>query len=194
MVDVKVDPMASPKLGARLVSLLALSWLGLGCYSTTPHRAQVESVATPQECSTAIADVFARSGFVQLPTPHDWSMFFGPRLGGPYSSFLATGSGIGVDIRTDVQHMGACHVTLEALSPDIGCQGSESGPSGTLNCRRADMPADGNGLAPSTTRMCPVVPSMMCELSSARSDDNDAAVDELARRLRAVLDPSARVD
>jgi hypothetical protein len=187
--------MASPKLGARLVSLLALSWLGLGCYATTPHRAQVESVATADECSAAIAEVFARSGFVQLPTPRNWSMFFGPRVGGPYSSFLATGSGIGVNLQTDREHTGACHVTIEALSPDIGCPGSQSGPSGTLNCRRADMPGDGShGVGPSSTPMCPVVPTMTCELSSAPGGDNDAAVDELARRVRAMLNPSARVD
>jgi hypothetical protein len=187
--------MASPKLGARLVSLLALSWLGAGCYSTTPYRAQVESVAAPKQCMAAIADVFARSGFIQLPTPQNWSMFFGPRVGGPYSSFLATGSGIGVNVQTDAAHTGACHVTLEALSPDIDCPGSQNGPSGTLNCRRADMPADGaNGVGPSGTPMCPIVPSMMCELSSARGDDNDAAVDELARRVRAALSPPTRVD
>ncbi|HSZ82434.1 MAG TPA: hypothetical protein VLA14_09135 [Polyangia bacterium] len=187
--------MASPKLGARLVSLLALSWLGLGCYSTTPHRVQVATATAPKQCATAIADVFARSGFVQLPTPHNWSMFFGPRLGGPYSSFLATGSGIGVTLQNEGGEAGTCHVTLEALSPDVDCPGSRSGPSGTLNCLRAGMPPDGsNGTGPSATPLCPIVPSMMCELSSAPGDDNDAAVDELARRLRAALSPTARVD
>ncbi len=197
MFESKVDPMASPKLGARLVSLLALSWLGAGCYSTTPHRAQVASVAAPRRCSAAIVAVFERSGYVQLPTPHNWSMFFGPRLDGPYGAFLATGSGIGVTVQNDGGDAGTCHVMLEALSPDVGCPGRDDAPAAVSNCRRVSMPADGPGrgaAAMTSTALCPIAPSMTCELSSAPGDDNDAVVDDLARKLRAVLSPAARVD
>ena len=94
---------ASPKFGAPTLALLALSSLGMGvgCYSTTPHRVEVARTAAASECTDAISDVFARSGFIQLPTPRNLSMLFSARVGGPYSSFLSTGSGIGVTVRTD---------------------------------------------------------------------------------------------
>jgi hypothetical protein len=124
-------------------------------------------------------------------------MFFGPRLDGPYGSFLATGLGIGVNVQNDGGDAGTCHVTIEALSPDVDCPGSENRPAAALSCRRVSMPADGPGrsaAAMTSTVLCPVVPPVTCELSSAPGDDNDAAVDELARRLRAVLGPAVRVD
>lgn len=193
--------MAAPQSVARTapkLALLALTSLGLGaaCYSTTPHRVEVATQAAPQRCTDAIADVFSRSGFIQLPTPRHWSMLFGARVGGPYSSFLSTGSGIGVVVDHDGDARGTCHVTLEALSPDVGCPGGDNGPSGTLNCRASGAPADGPWPYAATTSspMCPLMPSLMCELTSAPGADNDAAVDELARRLRTALGPSGHVN
>jgi hypothetical protein len=186
--------MVSSKLGDRTLALLALVSLGLafGCYSTTPHRVQVATQAEPVDCTNAITDVFSRSGFIQLPTPAHLSMLFAPRTSGPYSSFLSTGSGIGVTVKHD-NAAGTCHVTLEALSPDVDCPGSDSGPSGTLNCQRPGAPTQGPS-GDTNVPLCPVVPVASCELTSAPGGDNDAAVDELGRRLRAALGPSSRVN
>jgi hypothetical protein len=183
-----------------MLALLALGWLGIsvGCYSTTPHRAQVARMVAASECADTISDVFARSGFIQLPTPRNLSMLFSARTGGPYSSFLSTGSGIGVTVHHDDDAEGFCHVTIEALSPDAGCAGNETGPSGTLNCQRQGAPSTlallAYGAAASNQILCPVVPSMTCELTSAPGADNDAAVDELARRVQAALGPSGRIN
>jgi hypothetical protein len=183
-----------------MLALLALGSLGssVGCYSTTPHRAQVARMVAASECADAISGVFARSGFIQLPTPRNLSMLFSARVGGPYSSFLSTGSGIGVTVHHDDDAQGFCHVTIEALSPDAGCAGDGTGPSGTLNCQRQGAPSTpaalGYGVSASNDLLCPVVPSLMCELTSAPGADNDAAVDELARRVQAALSPSGRVN
>jgi len=179
-----------------MLALLALGWLGIsvGCYSTTPHRAQVAQKAAASDCADAVHDVFARSGFIQLPTPRNLSMLFGARTGGPYSSFLSTGSGVGVTVHHDDDAAGLCHVTLEALSPDAGCPGSDSGPSGTLNCQRQGIPPEPPGYGGMTQTPCPVVPPIACDLTSAPGAENDAAVDELARRVQAALGPSGRVN
>jgi len=198
----KLMRMASPKFGARRLALLALGSvlslaLSAGCYSMTPHRAQVAANANHHDCADAITDVFERSGFVQLPAPRKLSMLFGARMGGPYSSFLSTGSGVGVTIHND-EGAGLCHVTLEALSPDVGCAGSDTGPSGTLNCQVQGAPGAPARISytggVTNQPFCPVVPSTICELTSAPGADNDAAVDELARRLQAALGPSGRVN
>jgi hypothetical protein len=191
--------MAAPKPGVRMLALVALSALVLdaGCYSLTPHRAEVARMAPASACSDvfndAVTDVFARSGFIQLPTPRNLSMLFAARTGGPYSSFLSTGAGVGVTVRHD-DAAGMCHVTLEALSPDVGCPGSDSGPSGTLNCQRPGAPQTVEAYGVSTQAPCPVVPLLACELSYAPGADNDAAVDELARRLQAALGSNGRVN
>src|SRR5450432_1435981 len=190
--------MASSKLGPRMQTLLALTSLGLavsgsmGCYSTTPHRVQVARQAVPVDCDNAIKDVFARSGFIQLPTPPRLSMFFTPRMEGPYTSFLRSGSGVGVTRATS--DAGICDVTLEVLAPDAGCAGTPSGVSGTLNCRRADAPAESASYGSSPMPVCPLIPLVSCEMSSAPGEDNDAAVDELGRRLQAALGPSGQVN
>jgi hypothetical protein len=194
--------MASSQFGARTLALLALGWLGMGagCYSTTPYRVQVATRAAAGECVDAVTDVFSRSGFIQLPTPWNLSMLFAARTGGPYSSFLSTGSGIGVTVRHDENGEnggngeGMCRVTLEALSPDAGCPGSDSGPSGTLNCQRQGIPPEPPGYGGMTQSPCPVVPAPICELTSAPGADNDAAVDELARRVQAALGSHGRVN
>lgn len=178
-----------------MLALLALGWLGMaaGCYSTTPHRAQVARMVAASECADTVSDVFARSGFIQLPTPRNLSMLFSARAGGPYSSFLSTGSGVGVTVHHDDDAEGFCHVTIEALSPDAGCAGDKTGPSGTLNCQRQGAPST-PAAAASDELLCPVVPALMCELTSAPGADNDAAVDELARRVQAAFGPSGRVN
>jgi hypothetical protein len=189
--------MAAPKLRAGTLAPFALAALALGsaCYSTTPHRATAGTQVASGDCAATITDVFARSGFVQLPTPAHLSMFFGARMAGPYSSFLRTGSGVGVTIDPADQAAGSCHVTLEALSPDVGCPGGQAGPSGTLNCQRLDAPGSPTGGYGVTSGMpCPTVPLLACELSYAPGADNDAAVDELARRVQAALGPNGRVN
>ncbi|HEX4404263.1 MAG TPA: hypothetical protein VH560_05510 [Polyangia bacterium] len=192
--------MASPKLVARLVSLLALSSLGVGCYSTTPHRAQVASAAAPKECSAAIVDVFTRSGFIQLPTPLNLSMLFGPRIAGQYTSFMRTGAGVGVTI-APLAPGGECHVTLEALSPDVTCPAafgnlSCDGTSGSvaMNAVNGDTYPMAASRMGTSSGPCPMSAPLMCDLSYAPGEDNDAAVDELARRLRVALSPAARLD
>jgi hypothetical protein len=190
--------MASPKLGARRLAVLAMAPLALavGCYSTTPHRAEVASSATAHDCGAVIADVFARSGFIELPTPPNLTMFFAARTTGPYSSFLSTGAGVGVTLQQRDQD--ACHVTLEALSPDASCPGTQGGLSGTLNCRQLNAPGTPALAAPgygvSSEPPCPVVGPPICELTSAPGRSNDAAVDELARRVQIALGGGAHVN
>jgi hypothetical protein len=199
--------MASSKLGPRMGALLALTSFGVavsgsvGCYSTTPHRVQVARQAAPQDCANAIRNVFSDSAFVQLPTPPNLSMLFTPRLAGPYSSFMRTGAGVGVTIDPVGAADGACHVTLEALSPDVSCSdafvpvscASSNGTTMSMNAVTGGMIAVGNdarGMLPA----CPMMAPLMCQLSYAPGESNDAAVDELGRRLQAALGPNAIVN
>jgi len=179
------------KLRARAFTALALAALAFApaCYSTTPHRAEVASSAAPKQCADAVAEVFARSGFVQLPTPPKLSMLFGARGAGPYTSFLATGSAVGVTFSNRDGAGETCHVTLEALSPDAGCAGTRPGDNGSLSCRRMNDPAApvGGLVGSAINPPCPVIPVSICELSYAPGADNDAAVDELARRVQTAL-------
>jgi hypothetical protein len=194
----EVIRMAAMNLGARSLATLAIAWLGLGagCYSTTPHRVQVAAGAKPRDCSATIADVFARSGFIQLSAPKDVSMFFGARTSGPYSSFLTTGAGVGVTIDSASAAAGFCSVTIEAMSPDASCSdahvplacggGAMDPVTGT---RFAVSNGNASGLPP-----CPIVGSLACSFSNAPGDENDAAVDELARRVRVALDGEGEVN
>jgi hypothetical protein len=196
----EVIRMAALHHGGRTLAALAAVSLGLaaGCYSATPHRAQVASNAAPRECSAAVADVFARSGFVQVATPPKMSMLFTPRTSGPYSSFLSTNTAVGVTLRPG---LGAdtCEVTIEALSPDVDCPPPPNGTSGTLNCQRQDSPmhltpnGPGFGASPSMSA-CPTVPQPNCPLTYAPGADNDAAVDELARRVQVALGSEGHVN
>jgi hypothetical protein len=186
--------MAASRFGGRTLAVLAAASLGLaaGCYSATPHVAQVASSAAPRECSAAIADVFARSGFVQVTTPPKMSMLFTARVTGPYNSFLGTNTAVGVTFR---QGTDTCDVTIEAVSPDVDCPPPQNGTSGTLNCQRADTGSivTPNGVLSPLLPLCPTVPQPTCELTYAPGADNDAAVDELARRVRIALGGEGRV-
>ena len=192
--------MAPLRHGGRTLAALAAASLGLavGCYSATPHRAQIASNAAPRECSVAVADVFARSGFIQVATPPKMSMLFTARTSGPYSSFLSTNTAVGVTLS---QGLGAdtCEVTIEALSPDVDCPPPPNGTSGTLNCQPLNapwpVPRDGAIYGPSPQMAtCPVVPQPNCPLTYAPGADNDAAVDELARRVQLALGTEGHVN
>jgi hypothetical protein len=188
--------MSAPKGGARRLVGLALSSIALaaGCYSTAPHRAQFVTQATPRACSAAIDSFFAGSGFIQLPTPPHLSMLFTARVSGPYTSFLRTGSGVGVTVNEGGASSETCNVTLEALSPDVNCADVHAplscvGPSGGVSMdavtgSNVSLPPGGNQ---SPRMTCPTVAPVMCELSYAPGADNDAAVDDLARRLHTAL-------
>jgi hypothetical protein len=197
--------MASSRLGARLLPRFAAGLVALaGCYATTPHKAELASQAASQgDCAKTVAEVFDRSGFIQLPTPANWSMFFAVRTAGPYTSFLRTGAGVGVNVSQAGQGAGTCHVTIEALSPDANCPEGHSplacdGPNGGI---WTNAVVGGPGIgdpravpAGGPRQICPAVPPMGCELSYAPGTDNDAAVDELARRVQAALGPISRVN
>jgi hypothetical protein len=174
---------------------LVLLGLGLGaCYSTTPHRAQVATPAAPRACADAVSSVFARSGFVQLPTPPRLSMFFGPRMSGPYSSTLTAGTGVGVTIDPAALADGTCHVTLEPLSPDVNCVGTSPAP---FSCRKPESPEPRGSWWSRDNEppvLCPITQTPICDLSYAPGADNDAAVDELARRVRETLGPKDKVN
>ena len=123
-------------------------------------------------------------------------MFFAARTGGPYNSFLTTGSGVGVTLRQENGDDGTCRVTIEALSPDPSC----SDVHGPFACQGGAMDATtgavvvataGNG---SGSPPCPIVRPLICDLTSAPSTDNNAAVDELARRVQVALGSSGRVN
>jgi hypothetical protein len=188
--------MAASRYRGRTLATLAAASLGVasGCYSTTPHRAQVASSAAPRECTAAIADVFARSGFVQLPTPPDMSMFFAARLQGPYTSFLRTGAGVGVKLDAQAASAGTCNVTLEALSPDVDCPEAHAPLACVAEGKGPIMmdPITGYAVSPpmrnaASMPACPITGALSCKLSYAPGADNDAAVDELARRVRVAL-------
>jgi hypothetical protein len=181
-----------------LVLAGALAVAAGGCYSTTRHRAEVATPAGQKACAAAVSEVFERSGFNQLPTPPNLSMFFAPRVRASYSSFLEFGTGIGVTIAADAAARGTCQVTLEALSPDAGCGDNYGAPS-MMTCQAQQageaigmerLPRDSSSVQP----QCPLTPPLACELSYAPGADNDAAVDELARRLQLALGARARVD
>jgi hypothetical protein len=188
--------MAARRFGGRTLATLALGSLGLaaGCYSATPHRAEIASSNTPVRCASVVADVFARSGFIQLPSPPKVSMLFGARTSGPYSSFLTTGSGVGVTLTGD-NGGSSCHVTIEALSPDVACHDAHT----PLTCGGGAMDViTGEKIASSGnwsgTPPCPEIGQTMCELSNAPGAENDSAVDELARRVQMALGPAATVN
>jgi hypothetical protein len=176
-----------------LSSVVALG----GCYSTTPHRAEIATPATATVCETTIRNLFAQSAYVQLPSPPHVSMFFAPRMRGPYTSFLEFGTGVGVTINAEAAGNGICQVTIEALSPDAGCGNNYDSPS-MVSCQDArahpfaSAPPAATG-APAHLMPCPVTPPLACELSYAPGAENDAAVDELARRLQAALKPPAQI-
>jgi hypothetical protein len=181
------------------LAALALTLL-VGCYSTTPHRAGVDVIAKPEACADIVRDVFARSAFIQIPGPPNLSMLFSPRMSGLYSPFLATGVGVGVVIaQVDAA---TCHVTLEAVSPDVSCP-EMHGPLTCGGMGQVRTPAvlgagpevpRGDYLSAGPSTRCPTLPPLTCSLSYAPGASNDAAVDELARRLRERLGPLARVD
>ncbi|HVZ74654.1 MAG TPA: hypothetical protein VHJ20_19865 [Polyangia bacterium] len=162
---------------------LAALALAAGCYSTTPHRAEVRTAATDDSCRTAVADVFEAAGMVRRPPPPGQSLFYGPRLAPSNGSREMSGAGIGVTVAEGELAAGRCHVTLEALAPDSSC------PPGAV----APLAA-GTGpwaLPPVVTSP---IPPQSCEITYAPGNDNDAAVDELARRLREALGAHAQVD
>jgi hypothetical protein len=189
-----------PERGARFGRRAAGAALALvvtvgGCYSTTPHRAEVWTPAAANVCTATISDVFQQAGFIQLPTPPRVSMFFAPRTAGPYHSFLNSGAGVGVTFSSGEVADGACHLTLEALSPDVGCAAREIDPYGAWDCHTTNT--DGSTQftnSSGVTAPCPVVASNSCTLSYAPGTDNDSAIDELARRLRVALGAHASVE
>jgi hypothetical protein len=195
----EVFGMAALRHGGRTLAALAAASLGLaaGCYSATPHRAQVASNAAPRECSAAVADVFTRSGFIQVATPPKVSMLFTARTSGPYSSFLSTNTAVGVTL-TQPDGEGTCQVTIEALSPDVDCPPPPNGTSGTLYCQPHNAPmlgsrdSAGYGVSPPMAA-CPVVPQPNCPLTYAPGAENDAAVDELAHRVQVALGTEGHV-
>jgi hypothetical protein len=170
--------------------LASLCLLGAasGCYESTPHRVQVAS-ASPATCAPVITQVFAQAGFVQLSTPRGLSMFFAARSGGPFDSFLRTGAGVGVTFaRESSVGTPGCDFALEALSPDVSCPGAERyGASMAPDAVLARRPSAANWVVPD-----PMNGTALCDFTSARSPDNDAAVDELARRVRVALGPGTR--
>jgi hypothetical protein len=188
---------AAARAFALGVAFVFVGSLG-GCYSTTPHRAEIATPATANVCAAAVRRLFAESSYVQLPSPPHVSMFFAPRMRGPYTAFLEFGTGVGVTINADAAAAGTCRVTIEALSPDAGCGNNYGSPS-MLSCQDARAnpfvgppPVAAGGQA--NVMPCPVTPPLACELSYAPGAENDAAVDELARRLQAALGPQARVN
>jgi hypothetical protein len=185
-----VRPKAPRTARCALAALVLLAVGPTACYSTTPHRAQVAAVAAPRDCADAITDVFARSGFVQLPTPSNLSMFFSPRMNGPYSAFLVTGTGVGVTIDPAGQGGRDCRMTIEALSADVNCA-DEHLPK---TCGGVAAPMVGSSPNVNGMPRCSVTAPVGCPMSYAPGADNDAAVDELARRLRERLGPRASVN
>ncbi len=195
----RVTPTHRRAAAAAFALSLVSSVVSLGgCYSTTPHRAEIATPATPNVCESTIRNLFAQSSYVQLPSPPHVSMFFTPRMRGPYSSFLEFGTGVGVTIDAAAAQRGTCQVTLEALSPDAGCGNNYDSPS-MVSCQAAraqTFTPVGQGAPGGLQRSppCPVTPPLACELSYAPGAENDAAVDELARRLQVALGPAAKVN
>jgi hypothetical protein len=157
-----------------------------GCYETTPHRVEVAARVASPDCAATVRGVFAGAGFVQLPSPPRTWMLFAPSGAGPSSSLRTSGAGVGVTFSGSEGQSDDCHVTLEALSSDASCPKSQSVGGGPVMC--------GGPVLRMAPAQCLVAPEMMCQLTSAPSPDNNAAVDDLARRLRVALGPKSRVD
>ena len=188
-------PVRSPSVARSAAMAVALSValsvsLSAGCYETTPHRVEVAARVAAPDCTATIAGVFAGAGFVQLPSPTRMSMFFAPRGVGASRSGLGSIAGVSVTIADAAAVGGECRVTLEALSPDPSCPGGALSVGG----RSALCDASSGAGVSSALPRCGSMPPMTCELTSAPGPDNDAAVDDLARRLRAALGPRSRVD
>jgi hypothetical protein len=190
--------MTASRLSARRLALLAVAGLYLtaGCYSSTPHRAQASTAVAQANCARTVSTVFANSGFIQVPPPPNVSMLFTPRIGGPYTSFLRTGAGVGVTLNQNAAP--SCRVTIEALSPDSSCVfmgppllcSARTGPVAMDQVTGEMTPLhDGSLSIPA----CPAT-VQLCQLSYAPGEDNDAAVDELARRVQAALGAPVHVN
>jgi hypothetical protein len=149
------------------------------CYSTTPHRAEIASPAPSHDCLSAVANVFEDAGYVRRSPPPGLSFFYGP----PFVSSRVSESGIGVTVPQDELEQGRCHVILEALSPDASCSPAAE----------ASLTA-GTGAWAVPPRLVSPPPPRACNLSYAPGAENDAAVDDLARRLRIALGATAQVD
>jgi hypothetical protein len=160
--------------------------LSAGCYETTPHRVEVAGRVPSSDCAAAVRGVFAGAGFVQLPSPPRTWMLFAPRMSGTYSSLLESGSGVGVTFAGSEGAPDDCHVMLEALSSDASCAPMQTNMAGPATC--------GGRLDRTPMMPCPVASQLTCELTSAPGPDNDKAVDDLARRLRAALGPKSSVN
>jgi hypothetical protein len=190
--------MTASRLVSRRLAILATVGLGLasGCYATTPHRAQASSPVAQGDCARTVSTVFANSGFIQVPPPPKVSMLFTPRIGGLYTPFLRTGAGVGVTLNQSEPT--SCHVTIEALSPDSSCTllGAPLLCNGNTGPVAMDQVTGAMTPVPDGTLSLPACPAttLLCELSYAPGPENDAAVDELARRVQAALGAAARLN
>lgn len=170
--------------------------LGAGCYATTPHRGEAASNAGARSCAEAVIEVFSDSGFAALAAPPDLSMLYEPRASGSRGASMSAGAAVAVKIGAPAGAAGSCHVTLEAVSPDVDCPAPQSSMFSEPRCqaRNVSQPAppiaSGEYLVPE----CPARPVVACKLSYAPGAQNDAVVDELARRLQSALGPTGSVD
>jgi hypothetical protein len=190
--------MVALRFAGRTVVALALASLGVtsGCYSSTPHRVQIVSGATPNECWSVVGAVFTDAGFSRkMPTPPNLSMLFGARTSNPDGFGVRTSSAVGVMIRDGAPSGPSCKVTLEMISPDVDCTASVNLGAGVATCQPPSSAqpspplSSGQYLVP----VCPPTPVHNCKLSYAPGAENDAAADELARRVQVALGRGAVV-
>jgi hypothetical protein len=110
---------------------------------------------------------------------------------------MTTGSAVAVTITDQDGAGGSCRVTIEAVSPDADCPGDVGSSFSAVGCQAQGIaqpmpPPPLSGATP--VPLCPPSPILACKLTYAPGADNDAAVDELARRVQDALGPTATVN
>jgi hypothetical protein len=166
-----------------------------GCYATTPHRAEVTAPRERAVCDSAVGDVMTRAGLVPLTPPPRYSMLFGPRTSTPSAAPDKPAlTGIGVVVREAARGADrGCSVTLEAVSTDASCPTVEPPECYTQYTRAPSQfgtppySAAGSSNAPGACGLGPLT----CEMGEVPG--LESTVDDLARRVRDALGPTARV-
>jgi hypothetical protein len=140
-----------------------------------------------------VGDVFTRAGWVLLPPPPGLTYLFAPRTTGPFFAKLRTGSAISVTLTQEGDaDDSVCRVVVEAVAPDPSCPEDEPIECLNPNLPMASAPPPASDSTNYSMQCRPWPP--MCPFTAAPTPQNDAMVDELARRIRTALGETGHVN